>query len=311
MIRLHQNHRKGQAHPRQGFRHRDDIRLDAHLFKGKERACPTATGLNVIDNQQCAMLLCQCRDGAHPVSGGSVQTAFPLDRFHQNGRGCINATGRIFQHFGQDLGGIHIITQIAIIGYPGNTIQRRTIAAPVIAIASRGQRACRHTMEAIGEGYDIRATGDLAGQLDRGLYRIRAGRAGELQAIVHIAWLQDDIPERFQEITLGIGVHVQTMGDPIGFDIVNQGGLHVRVVMTVIQGRATGQKVCVIHTILCCQRRIPGTAKHHRKGATIAADFGFNSFKGGKRGSHSLLRFKLFHFCELVRAQLRQPGIGL
>src|SRR3546814_17897416 len=68
-----------------------------------------------------------------------------------------------------------------------------------MAVAGAGEGAQGHAMETVGEGDDAVAPGHLAGQLQRGLDGVGAGRAGELKAIVEAARLQDDILESRDE----------------------------------------------------------------------------------------------------------------
>src|SRR3546814_12116927 len=66
------------------------------------------------------------------------------------------------------------------------------------------------------------APGHLAGQLQRGLDGVGAGRAGELKAIVEAARLQDDILESRDEGGLGLGIHVEAVRDAVAPDVVDR-----------------------------------------------------------------------------------------
>src|SRR3546814_7660247 len=84
-----------------------------------------------------------------------------------------------------------------------------------MAVAGAGEGAQGHAMETVGEGDDAVAPGHLAGQLQRGLDGVGAGRAGELKAIVEAARLQDDILESRDEGGLGLGIHVEAVRDAV------------------------------------------------------------------------------------------------
>ena len=105
-----------------------------------------------------------------------------------------------------------------------------------VLVAGGGQRANAAAVEAVGEAHDGLAPGDLAGQLQRGLDRVGAGRAGELHAVVaHAARLEDQPVEGFEETLLGFGVHVQAVGDAVVLDVLQQRRLEYRIVVAVVQ----------------------------------------------------------------------------
>ena len=105
----------------------------------------------------------------------------------------------------------------------------------MIAISGCRQRALRHAVKAIGEGNDIAAACCLPGDLHRGLDRIGAGGAGEHQLVIHVSRLQDHPLKGLKEIRLGIGVHIQTMGDPVSLKMRDQRLFHIGIVMAVVQ----------------------------------------------------------------------------
>ena len=91
-------------------------------------------------------------------------------------------------------------------------------------------------MKAVGESNDVRATCGLARNFDRRFDRIRASRAHKHQFVIHRTRLQDMGFKSFDKRAFGTCVHVQTMGDAVIHDVVDQRGLHVRIVVAVIQG---------------------------------------------------------------------------
>jgi hypothetical protein len=98
-------------------------------------------------------------------------------------------------------------------------------------------------MEAVGERDDVATAGDLAGQLHRGFDGVGASRAGHHDLVVHATRLENFLLIGRQERRLGVGVHVQTMGYPVGGDVVDQRRFHVGVVVAVVQRRTAGQEV--------------------------------------------------------------------
>ena len=75
----------------------------------------------------------------------------------------------------------------------------------------------------------------LRGQLQSGLDGVGAGRAGKLNAIVQAARFKDQALEVFQKLPFGRGEKVQPMGYAVPHDVVEQGLLHVGVIMTIVE----------------------------------------------------------------------------
>src|SRR3546814_20811885 len=76
VLRLQQHHGEGQAHSRERLREGDDVRLDAHLLEGEEAAGAPAARLNVVDDQQAAVLVRELLHAAQPARrGGQIGRA--------------------------------------------------------------------------------------------------------------------------------------------------------------------------------------------------------------------------------------------
>ena len=65
--RLDQQRRERQAEARERLRQRDDVRLDAHLLEREEGAGAADAGLDVVDDQQRAVLLGEPGDALAPI----------------------------------------------------------------------------------------------------------------------------------------------------------------------------------------------------------------------------------------------------
>src|SRR3546814_384902 len=67
VLRLQQHHGERQAHARQRLGERDDVRSDPHPLEGEEAAGTPAAGLNVVDDEQAAVLARQALHAAQPL----------------------------------------------------------------------------------------------------------------------------------------------------------------------------------------------------------------------------------------------------
>ena len=144
-------------------------------------------------------------------------------------------------------------------------------------IAGQGKRAKRHAVEAVGKGDHVAAAGDLAGQLDRGLDGVGAGRAGHHHLVIHAARLQDLLFIGGQEGGLGVGVHVQRMGDAVARDMVDQRGLHVRVVVPVVERGTARQKVDIAVALGVVQGAALSGGERGGEGPAVGPGFAFTA----------------------------------
>lgn len=98
-------------------------------------------------------------------------------------------------------------------------------------------------MVAVGEGDHIRAPGDLAREFQRRLDGIGAGRSRELYPVIEPPRLKDMGDEGLEEGGLCHREEVETVGDPVARDVIDQRLLHVRVIVPVVQGGTAGQEI--------------------------------------------------------------------
>src|SRR5690606_20736351 len=134
---------------------------------------------------------------------------------------------------------------VAVVGNTRDAAERNAAAAAMVAVAGGGCRPQRYAMKSIGEGDDVLATGDLARNLHGRFDGVRTGGAGELQAVVHVARLQNAALECFHEAGFGARVHVEPVGDAVARDVVEQRLLAHRIVVPIVQRAGTGQEVDV------------------------------------------------------------------
>src|SRR5699024_5637042 len=77
-----------------------------------------------------------------------------------------------------------VLVEVVVVGHRGGVDQRDAGATALHGVAGDRQGAQGHAVEGVGEVDDRLTAGDLAGQLQGGLDRIVAGRAGEDHAVV-------------------------------------------------------------------------------------------------------------------------------
>lgn len=100
-------------------------------------------------------------------------------------------------------------------------------------------------MEAVGEGDDVVAPLDVAGELHRRFDRIGAGRAGELGDVFETARREYVRVEGVEKRLLGGRMHVEAVGDAATRDVFDEPGAQVGVVVAVIQAAGAGKEVDV------------------------------------------------------------------
>ena len=236
MLALDEQGGKGKAKAREAFRLRDHVRHDPGFFKAKVGAGAPDPGLDVVHDQQRAQLFRQLCDALHPFIRSGVQTAFALHRLKDKGRRRIDTRGGVFQHGFDELQCVHALAHCAVVGQVGDVAQMAAARAVALAhVTGQRQRTHGHAMEAIGKGDDVAASGDLARQLHRGLDRVGAGRSGQHDLVVQATRFEDIRLESLKERGLGVGVHVQPVRNPIAADMVDQRGLHVGIVVPVVE----------------------------------------------------------------------------
>ena len=229
------------------------------------------------------MALGDVRDGADEFGGRGVQAAFALHSLQHDGGGGVDAARIVRQHLVQQGRAVQPVG-IAVERHAGHALRLHPGAAAVVSVAGRGQRAHRHAMKAVGEGHDIGTAGRLAGDLHRRLDRVGTGGAGEHHAMIHAARRQDVTFEGVKEGRLGRGMQVQPVGDPVTRDVVDQRGLHVRIIVTIVQRRAAGQKVDVVASVRPGHHRAAGLGEDRGNPPAIGSGRAFAAFEDGGSG---------------------------
>src|SRR5699024_8716695 len=134
---------------------------------------------------------------AQPFGTGGVDAALTLDGLDDDGGGGVQARAAVLKEGTkpEEVRGLPV--EVVVEGHRGDMVERDTRAATLHGVTGHGQGAQGHAVEAVGEVDDRLATGDLAGQLQRGLDGVVAGRAGELDLVVEAPRFEDDVLEGF------------------------------------------------------------------------------------------------------------------
>ena len=131
-------------------------------------------------------------------------------------------------------------------------------------------------MEAVGEVHDVLAAGRLAGELERRLDRVGAGRAGELHDVVaKPTRREDDLVHGQEEALLGDRVQVEAVGDAVVGDVVDQGLFEHRVVVPVVQRACAGEEVEIALAVHVAQLGAAGVADDGGEAARVGAHVRF------------------------------------
>src|SRR5690606_21036904 len=120
----------------------------------------------------------------------------------------------------------------------------------ILAVSRRRQGTRTNAVKTMGERHYMTTLLDLSRQLERSLDSVRSGWPRELQDILHAARFEQNIVERFKETFLGGGRHIQAVNDAVLSDVIDQGLLHFRIVMTIVQRACAGEKIDIVTTRL-------------------------------------------------------------
>ena len=141
-------------------------------------------------------------------------------------------------------------------------------------VLTAGGRQCpqRHAMKTVGESDDVVATGNFPGQFQGRFDGIRPRWPGKLNPVVHVPRLQYKSMKTLQESAFRVGKQIQTRGDAVCGNVLDQGGAHIEVVMAVIQSAASGEKVEVFASVYIAHYTATGRTKYRFKTTAIAAN---------------------------------------
>ena len=134
---------------------------------------------------------------------------------------------------------------------------------------TRRSGSCSH------EGDDVRPPGGLAGQFESGLDSVRPGRAGELDPVVEATRQQYARFELLEERGLGGGVQIESVGESVGQQVVDDGLLDAIVIVPVVECAGTGEEVDVGAAVLIEHQRALGPAEGGGERSAVGAHVRF------------------------------------
>src|SRR4029453_2766863 len=149
-------------HGARGQRH--GVRRDAGLLIREPVAGAAAAGLDLVKDEQQALLVAQLPQPLQKAGGRNLNTAFALNRLDEDGAGLVG--GQLAGRFQVAIGGIL------------KTGDERAEPLVIFGLGRRGERAERAAVEAAREGDDLVAAFAVqSSKLDRRLVRLRAAVA--------------------------------------------------------------------------------------------------------------------------------------
>ena len=155
-------------------------------------------------------------------------------------------------------------------------------------------------MEAAHESKDVASARVLSRELDGSLNAVGACRSAELDLVAQAARLDDFLLERFDELALGNGVHIQRVDDAVGRKVVDHLLLDVGVVVAVVDRARAAEEVNILGAVLVLEDSALCVGKDLGKVAAIGAHYGFILFKRfcvhGNIPSQSILIFIVWIF---------------
>ena len=141
------------------------------------------TNKDVINDEKNVPASADLLQVTQPAHAGGIETTFALNGFDNHGGRPVDPAGWIIDHFFEHSGRIHRFAKIAVVRHRRDPVQRNSGRIPMVGIA-RGRHGTKgDPVEAIGEGDDVVPTGDVPGELQRGLDRISACRPCELDPV--------------------------------------------------------------------------------------------------------------------------------
>ncbi len=281
MFRLDQRHGHGQPVAADRLGQADDVRVEPRLLEAEERARASATGLDVVDDQQDFPFAADGFEPFQPLEAGGVDAPLALHRLHDHGRGQVQAAAAVCQHGLEQVESIHVLAHITVEGQPEDTVERHARPLALHGVAGHRQRAQRHAVKGVREGHHVFAAGDEPRQLQGAFHRVGAGGPRKQHLVGHPAGFEDHLVEPLQEGFLGLRRHVQPVGHPVACDILDQRILHVVGIVAVIQRAGAGEEIHVFPAVPVPDPVILGLAEHLGEGTRIAAYIRFEFFKDG------------------------------
>src|SRR5690606_22837727 len=116
--------------------------------------------------------------------------------------------------------GISIATVIATKWHARYITQSDTGATTVMLVTGSSNSTQRNAVKAVGEGNNTATTGHFTRNFQCGFNSVSTGRPGKLHAVIHSARRGNMFSERLQKFCFGIGVHVQTVGNTVFFNVI-------------------------------------------------------------------------------------------
>lgn len=128
--------------------HAHDVRLDAGALEAERGATAEEAGLDLVDDEQDALLVAEVGDGAQVVVGGRPDTALALDALEHDGADGAAAGSGVLHGLAQ---------RVDVVEVNGGKARRQRLEALVEdVLAGGGERGQRTAVEALVGAHDTR-----------------------------------------------------------------------------------------------------------------------------------------------------------
>ena len=177
----------------------------------------------------------------------------------------------VVEHLLEQVERVDVGPEVAVVGQARDVAEGDARGIPVRAVAGRGERADAETVEGVRERDHVRAAGRLAGDLERRLDGVRAGRPGELQLVVEAARHEHVLLERLDERLLGRRGHVEPVDDAVALEVLDERTRERGVVVAVVQHARAGEEVEVLAAVGVDEGRAARSVEDRRERADVPA----------------------------------------
>ena len=176
-----------------GFRHHDDVWLNASVFEREEFTGTGKACLNFVQDQQNAVFLSHFTDALQPLNRSRVHAAFTLNGFQDYRsrftHAAFNVVDQVFEVVGQRFharftADTQWATVLVWVRHELHFWHHTVYRFFRRQVTGHGQCTVSHTVVTTREADDTATAGDFFRQLQRRFHGVSTGWTGELQAVL-------------------------------------------------------------------------------------------------------------------------------
>ena len=217
------------------------------------------------------MAFAQTGEATYPGAVRDDDAALRLYRLEDHGGWLVDAGGFVFEHRLYVVDGVEGAHEAVWVGHETDALQRDSRTSAMVAVSGRRQTAQGHPVIAAHEREDARTPRRLARDLECRFDRVRPRGATELH-LVHVIVGREYVPiHRPEEISLGHGVEVQSVGNGVGIEVVDELTFDRRFVVPVVERTGARQKIDVTRAVRRIHEGTLGLVEDGRERPTVRA----------------------------------------